>query len=145
MDLPPPRPDAIRLRAVHAPELADPLPERRLARLLAAFLVTGIVFLVAPGTLLGVWNLIGISSRRSAESISPVWIQGHGHAQLFGWVATFIIGISLYTVPKFRGAALRSLAAGWVMWALWTAAVTARWAAALFNWHGEVVWPLASA
>jgi hypothetical protein len=47
------------------PELADPLPERRLARLLGAFLGTGLVFLVAPGTLLGVWNLIGISSRHS--------------------------------------------------------------------------------
>src|SRR3982751_439266 len=145
MELPAAWEDAFRRDAERKPELADPLPERRLARLLAAFLATGIVFLVAPGTLLGVWNLIGISSRRSAESVSPLWIQGHGHAQLFGWVAPFIIGISLYTVPKFRGAALRSLAAGWVMWALWTAAVTARWAAALFNWHGEVVWPLASA
>lgn len=67
------------------PELADPLPERRLARLLGAFLGTGLVFLVAPGTLLRVWNLIGISSRHSAASVSPVWIQGHGHAQLFGW------------------------------------------------------------
>src|SRR3954454_17176561 len=123
MDLPAAWQDAIRLDAVHPPELADPLPERRLARLLAAFLATGIVFLVAPGTLLGVWNLIGISSRRSAESISPVWIQGHGHAQLFGWVATFIIGISLYSLPKFRGGALRSFALGWVMWALWTGAV----------------------
>jgi hypothetical protein len=38
------------------PLLADPLPERRLARLLAAFIATGLVFLVLPGTLLGVWN-----------------------------------------------------------------------------------------
>ena len=91
MELPAAWEEAFRRDAEDAPVLADPLPERRLARLLAAFLATGLVFLVAPGTLLGVWNLIGISSRRSAESISPVWIQGHGQAQLFGWVATFIV------------------------------------------------------
>jgi len=34
--------------------LADPLPERRLARLLAAFVATGLLFLVTPGALLGV-------------------------------------------------------------------------------------------
>jgi uncharacterized protein involved in response to NO len=145
MDLPAAWEEAFRRDAERLPELADPLPERRLARLLAAFLATGVVFLVAPGTLLGVWNLIGISSRHSAESISPVWIQGHGHAQLFGWVATFIIGISLYTVPKFRGAALRSLGVGWAMWSLWTAAVAARWTSALFEWHWHILWPLASA
>src|ERR1041384_6028483 len=125
MQLPQAWTEAFRIDAERQSGLADPLPERRLARLLAAFLATGLIFLVLPGTLLGVWNLIGISSRRSAEAISPVWIQGHGHAQLFGWVATFIIGISLYTVPKFRGGVLRSLALGWAMWALWTAAVAA--------------------
>jgi uncharacterized protein involved in response to NO len=122
------------------PDRADPLPERRLARLLAAFLASGLMFLVAPGTLLGVWNLVGISSARSAGSVPPVWIQAHGHAQLFGWVATFMIGISLYTVPKFRGGAVRSLAAGWAMWALWTLAVGARWASALTAWHWRAVW-----
>ncbi|HWB84816.1 MAG TPA: NnrS family protein [Bryobacteraceae bacterium] len=125
--------------------LADPLPERRLARLLAAFIAGGLFFLVAPGTLLGVWNLIDISSRHSAGSVSPVWIQSHGHAQLFGWVASFMIGISLYTVPKFRGGALRSLRVGWAMWALWTGAVGARWCAALLEWHWRTIWPLASA
>jgi hypothetical protein len=116
-----------------------------LARLLAAFLATGLVFLVAPGTLLGVWILIGISSRRSAESVSPVWIQGHGHAQLFGWVASFMIGISLYAVPKFRGGVLRSLRLGWAMWALWTAAVGVRWGSALTNWHWRALWPAGNA
>ncbi len=145
MELPAAWEAAFRRDAEDLPSLADPLPERRLARLLAAFLATGLVFLVAPGTLLGVWNLIGISSRRSADSISPVWIQGHGQAQLFGWVATFIIGISLYTVPKFRGGVLRSLALGWVMWTMWTAAAAARWVAALFDWHWRIVWPVATA
>ncbi len=124
---------------------ADPLPERRLARLLSAFLASGLVFLAVPGTLLGVWTLIGISSRREAADVPAAFIQAHGHAQLFGWVATFIIGISLYTFPKFRGANLRSLAAGWAMFGLWTAAVAARWASGLWGWHWREAWPASSA
>lgn len=116
---------------------ADPLPERRAARLLAAFLATGLVFMALPGTLLGVWNLVGISSRHEAGAIPAAWLQAHGHAQLFGWVATFIIGISLYTFPKFRASQLRSLSLGWALLALWISALAARW------WAGvnQGAWP----
>ncbi len=62
--------------------------EQSLSRLLMTYIVTGFVFMLLPGTFLGVWNLIKISSREEAESISPAWIQAHGHAQLFGWVGT---------------------------------------------------------
>ncbi len=127
------------------PQGADPLPERRLARLLGAFIAAGLVFLVLPGTLLGVWNLFGISGREQPGAAPEVWIQGHGHAQLFGWVGTFIIGISLYTLPKFRGARLRSLAAGWVMLGLWAGALAARWASALWGIGWQVALPAASA
>jgi uncharacterized protein involved in response to NO len=111
------------------PTLVDPGPERRVARLLGAFIVAGLVFLVLPGTVLGVWNLVGISSQRELAGVSAGWIQAHGHAQFFGWVGTFIIGISLYTLPKFRGGWCRSIPVGWVLWALWTGGVGLRWAA----------------
>ncbi|HZT33555.1 MAG TPA: NnrS family protein [Bryobacteraceae bacterium] len=127
------------------PLLADPLPERRLARLLAAFILAGLVFLVLPGTLLGVWNLLSISARHSVEAASAVWIQSHGQAQLFGWVGAFFLGISLYAVPKFRGGVIRSLALGWAMFGLWTGAVAARWFSALWDWHWRTIWPLAAA
>jgi uncharacterized protein involved in response to NO len=123
--------EAHRRDAVAPPALPDPLPERRLARLLAAYVVTGLVFLVLPGTVLGVWNLIGISSGRELAAVSTAWIQAHGHAQFFGWVATFLIGISVYTLPKFRGAATRSVPVGWAMWAMWTVGVGLRWAAGI--------------
>lgn len=121
--------EAFRRDAIAPPPLPDPLPERRLARLLAAYIATGLVFLVLPGTVLGVWNLVGISSQRELAAVPAAWIQAHGHAQFFGWVGTFIIGISLYTLPKFRGAATRSVAVGWAMWGMWTAGVGLRWAA----------------
>ncbi len=121
--------DAFRRDLESKPSFPDPLPERRLARLLAAFVLSGLFFMAAPGTLLGVWNLIGISSQRQLAAISAAWIQAHGHAQFFGWVGSFIIGISLYTLPKFRGAATRSIPVGWLMWTLWSVAVALRWLA----------------
>ena len=123
------------------PLLADPLPERRVARLLAAFIATGLVFLVLPGTLLGVWNLVTISAGRQADASSTAWIQAHGHAQLFGWVTSFMLGICLYAFPKFRGRPLRSLAVGWLMFAMWTVAVTGRWISAVGSWHWQFLWP----
>lgn len=131
--------DALRRDLAEKPTMPDPLPERRLARLLAAFVVTGLFFMALPGTVLGVWNLIAISSERGLAAVSTAWIQSHGHAQFFGWVGTFIIGISLYTLPKFRGAVCRSVPAGWLMWAMWTAGVGLRWQAglhtAVYRWQ----------
>jgi len=112
---------------LNPPDYADPAPERRAARMLAAFILTGLCFLALPGTLLGVWNLLSIAEHHNGAGVSNAWIQAHGHAQLFGWVGTFILGISLYVLPKFRGRTLKRLAAAWAVWALWTVGVTWRW------------------
>jgi hypothetical protein len=133
-----------RERSGLATPLADPGPERRIARLLAAFIGAGLVFLVLPGTLVGVWNLVSISAARAADRAPATWVQAHGHAQLFGWVGTFMIGICLYAVPKFRGGAIRSLATGWVMFGLWTVATAAHWAAVLWTWQWKIVFPLSA-
>jgi uncharacterized protein involved in response to NO len=72
--------------------------ETSLSRLLMLYIGTGLVFMLLPGTFLGVWNLIAISSRSAADSVSPAWIQAHGHAQIFGWIGTFILGIGFYSI-----------------------------------------------
>jgi hypothetical protein len=51
-----------------------------------------------PGTFLGVWNLLQVSSRESVGLVSPAWLQAHGHAQIFGWIGTFILGIGFYCI-----------------------------------------------
>ena len=122
------------------PALADPLPERRVARLLGAFIGLGLFFLVLPGTLLGVWNLVTISTGHQPDAISTAWIQAHGHAQLFGWVATFMVGICLYAFPKFRRGSIRSLEVGWAMFAMWGVAVAGRWVSAVTSWHWLAIW-----
>jgi len=44
--------------------------EEQLQRLVSIYVVTGLVFMLLPGTFLGVWNLISISSRHSLASLS---------------------------------------------------------------------------
>jgi NnrS protein len=105
----------------------DPAPERRAGRMLAAFVVTGLVFLALPGTLLGVWNLLSIAEHRASSAASVAWIQAHGQAQLFGWVGTFILGISLDVLPKFLGRPMAKFGLAWTVWGLWTAGVAWRW------------------
>jgi uncharacterized protein involved in response to NO len=107
----------------------DPLPERRAARVLSAFILTGLVFVALPGTLLGVWNLLAIAGEHGNARVSPAWIQAHGQAQLIGWVGTFILGISLYVLPKFLNRMIRNFRLVWLVWALWSAGAAWRWLA----------------
>jgi hypothetical protein len=94
--------------------------ETSLSRLLMTYITTGLIFMLFPGTFLGVWNLLAISSRRAPDSISPAWVQAHGHAQIFGWIGTFILGIGFYSIPKLRRLNGFALPAAWTSWVLWT-------------------------
>jgi uncharacterized protein involved in response to NO len=119
--------------------------ERRLSGLLMTYIVTGLVFMLLPGTFLGVWNLIKISNQEEADSIAPAWIQAHGHAQLFGWVGTFILGIGFYSIPKLRKLKPFALWEGWVCWAFWTVGVTTRWFSNIYPWQWRILMPLSAA
>ncbi|HEV2488466.1 MAG TPA: NnrS family protein [Candidatus Acidoferrales bacterium] len=110
-----------------------------------AYVSTGLFFMLLPGTFLGVWNLLQISGNESAGLISPAWLQAHGHAQVFGWIGSFIFGIGFYSIPKLRGTARLALAAAWVCWAVWTAGVAMRWAANVYYWHWRTLLPLSAA
>src|SRR5579872_5095600 len=116
--------------------------EASLSRLLMAYISSGLVFMLLPGTFLGVWNLLQISGRESAESISPAWLQAHGHAQVFGWIGSFILGIGFYSIPKLRGATKPAFGAAWACWAMWTLGVVVRWAANVYAWQWRLLLPL---
>lgn len=118
--------------------------EQSLSRLLMTYIITGLAFMLLPGTFLGVWNLLMISSREAAESISPAWIQAHGHAQLFGWVGTFILGIGFYSIPKLRKLKPFPLWAAWLTWGLWVIGVTVRWFSNIYPWHWRIALPLSA-
>ena len=120
--------------------------EKALSRLLMAYISAGLAFMLLPGTFLGVWNLISITDRHAAGSVPAAWIQAHGHAQIFGWIGSFILGIGFYSIPKLRRAAQPfALWTAWLCWVLWTTAVALRWAANVYMWHWRVLLPATAA
>jgi uncharacterized protein involved in response to NO len=119
--------------------------ETSLSRLLMLYIATGLVFMLLPGTFLGVWNLLAISSRHATNSVSAGWIQAHGHAQIFGWIGTFILGIGFYSIPKLRRMNPFALRAAWVCWVLWTLGVSLRWLTGVYEWQWRVVLPTSAA
>ncbi len=105
--------------------LAPTVREAGLSRLVGVYVLTGLLFMLVPGTLLGVVNLVQIAGRENAALVAPAWLQAHGHAQIFGWIGSFMLGIGLYSLRSGGGRA--GLTAGWTCWALWTAGVALRW------------------
>jgi hypothetical protein len=118
--------------------------EVALSRLLILYVVTGLAFMLLPGTFLGVWNLISISNRQAALSVSPAWLQAHGHAQIMGWIGTFILGIGFYSIPKLRRMEPFALGVCATSWALWTTGVGLRWAANVYQWHWRLLLPVSA-
>ncbi len=119
--------------------------EASLSRLLMLYITTGLAFMLLPGTFLGVWNLLAISNHHAANSVSAGWIQAHGHAQIFGWIGTLILGIGFYSIPKLRRMNPFALWAAWLCWALWTSGVALRWLTGVYRWQWRVVLPVSAA
>ncbi|HYK37519.1 NnrS family protein [Alloacidobacterium sp.] len=115
--------------------------ERHSQRLIIAFVASGLLFMLLPGTFLGVWNLIGISEQHLAGSLSPAWLQAHGQAQIFGWIGSFILGIGFYSLTKMQSTLMFPVRAGWIAWTTWTLGITLRWIGGVTGWHWRVLLP----
>ncbi len=118
--------------------------ENQLSRMLIVYITTGLAFLLLPGTFLGVWNLVVISSQRAPGSVSDAWVQAHGHAQIFGWIGTFILGIGFHSIPKMRRLNRLALWAPWTSWALWTSGVALRWLTGVYQWQWRIMLPVSA-
>lgn len=118
--------------------------EIQLSRVLIAYISAGLFFMLLPGTFFGVWNLIQISNNRAAGTVSAAWVQAHGHAQIFGWIGTFILGIGYHSIPKLRRMKPFGLWAPWTTWILWVAGVTLRWACGVYEWQWRILMPLSA-
>jgi len=116
--------------------------ERHSQRLVTAFIVSGLFFMLLPGTFLGVWNLIGISQHRTLSSISPAWLQAHGQAQVFGWIGSFIIGIGFYSLTKMQSTLDFPVRTGWIAWSLWTLGIALRWVGGVTDREWRILLPL---
>lgn len=113
--------------------------ERRKSRRFRMWIGTGIFFMVLPGTVLGFTNLLAISAHHGLGSLSAAWIQAHGHSQVFGWIASFVLGIGFYSQPRTRANQGRLPL---LCWSLWTAGLTLHWLAAGYLWQWRVLLPV---
>jgi uncharacterized protein involved in response to NO len=119
--------------------------EIALQKLVTAFICTGLVFLLLPGTFLGVWNLIAISQYRAVHALSAAWIQAHGQAQMFGWIGTFVIGIGFYSLSKMGRLMPFAVSRGWQSWVLWTAGAALHWCTGVYGLGWRLALPGAAA
>ena len=106
--------------------------ERNKSCMLRAWILSGLFFMALPGTLLGFSNLMSISAHHGLGSMPPAWMEGHGHAQLFGWIGSFILGIGFYSQPA-RGRSAQRIPL--LCFAFWTSGVLLRWLANIYEWH----------
>jgi hypothetical protein len=118
--------------------------ETQLQQLVTAYIVAGLLFLLLPGTFLGVWNLLAISADHTVTSLSPAWLQAHGHAQMFGWLGTFILGIGFYSLSKMGNLKPFAVSRGWLAFGFWTGGASLRWLANVTAWQWRVVLPFSA-
>lgn len=106
--------------------------ERQKSLMLRAWIAAGLFYMALPGTLLGFSNLLAISAHHGLGNLPAAWIQGHGHAQVFGWIGSFVLGIGFYSQPSRGRSVLRIPLACFL---LWTSGVGMRWFASIYAWH----------
>lgn len=124
------REDQTKVSAADA-AVAEAKAERLYKRFVAAALLVGLTV----GFTLGAINLTRIAAARSYSDISGVLKQIHGHAQIFGWVGLFIMGVGLHAVPRFKMAGLPSLRAANVCLGLMVTGIVVRTFAQPFVWR----------
>jgi hypothetical protein len=115
--------------------------ERQKSLMLRAWILSGLFFMALPGTLLGFTNLMAISAHHGLAFLPPAWLEGHGHAQVFGWIGSFILGIGFYSQPARERSAIRLPLACFV---LWTPGVAMRWLANIYEWHWRSLFPISA-
>jgi uncharacterized protein involved in response to NO len=115
--------------------------ERQKSLMLRAWILSGLFFMTLPGTLLGFSNLMAISAHHGLGTLPAAWIEGHGHAQMFGWIGSFILGIGFYSQPAHGRSVLRVPLSCYV---LWTSGVGMRWFANIYGWHWRALLPISA-
>ena len=95
------------------------------------FLKAAFLFTFTGGATLGAWALIDMALRGRLGGLGRGIIQVHGHYQLFGWVALFVVGIAYHILPRLTGIALPSYRAASLSFVLLVAGTILRTAQAI--------------
>ena len=116
--------------------------ERQKSLMLRAWIFAGLFFMALPGTVLGFSNLLAISTHHGIGNLPAAWLQGHGHAQVFGWIGSFVLGIGFYSHPA-RGRSVQRLPMA--CFVLWISGVSMRWFASVYGWQWRTLFVLSAA
>ena len=128
--------------SVHIGENAAVITRERLKSLmLRAWILAGLFCMALPGTLLGFSNLMAISAHHGLGALPAAWMEGHGHAQVFGWIGSFILGIGFYSQPAHGRSVVRLPLSSFV---LWESGVAMRWFANIYGWHWRTLLPVSA-
>jgi hypothetical protein len=68
-------------------------------------------------------------------------MEGHGHAQVFGWIGSFILGIGFYSQPSSKRAT-NVIPISCLL--LWTSFVALRWIGNIYGWHWRILLPVSA-
>lgn len=109
--------------------------------MLRAWILSGLFFMALPGTLLGFSNLLAISTHHGLGALPAAWMEGHGHAQMFGWIGNFILGIGFYSQPARGRSVIRFPL---VCFLFWESGVALRWSANIYGWHWRSLFPISA-
>jgi hypothetical protein len=115
--------------------------ERQKSLMLRAWIVSGLLFMALPGTLLGFSNLMAISAHHGLGALPASWLEGHGHAQMFGWIGSFILGIGFHSQPAHGRSIIRLPLSCFI---LWTSGAAMRWFANIYGWHWRALLPVSA-
>jgi uncharacterized protein involved in response to NO len=67
----------------------------------ASYVHTALALAVFGGFSLGAHIALPLGFGWNLPPFYHIWVQTHGHLQLLGWTGLFIIGVSLYFIPRF--------------------------------------------
>ncbi|WP_348263501.1 hypothetical protein P8935_02845 [Telmatobacter sp. DSM 110680] len=115
--------------------------ERQKSLVLRAWIGSGLFFMALPGTLLGFSNLMAISAHHGLGTLPAAWMEGHGHAQMFGWIGSFILGIGFYSQPAHGRSVLRVPLSCYL---LWTSGVAMRWFGNIYGCQWRTLLPVSA-
>ncbi len=93
------------------------------------FVRTGLLIFLVYGGTAGLIAFLSITSR--GVSLPPLltWpalVQSHAHAQIFGFAAMFVLGVSYHVMPRFMGVPLQNVSAAYASFYLLLAGVIVR-------------------
>lgn len=85
------------------------------------FIRTALLVFLCYGVLTGIAAFLSLTAPWAALPAVIEWpalVQSHAHAQVFGFVVMFILGISYHVMPRFMGVPLRNIGAAWASYGL---------------------------